>query len=173
MILPHDLLDNPKTKPIFASLPRTKTIIDVGCGIRPCPIFECEKYICIEPHYEYVDHLRQWERKPEILYEECEAVARFPRTDTTVLFLDVIEHMGKIRGEMMRDLLEEFEHAIIFTPLGWYEQGYEDPDCWGLHGGFWQKHRSSWFPEDFPNWRTVVWETFHTKVVCGAFMAIR
>lgn len=87
--------------------------------------------------------------------------------------MDVIEHMERDRGERIRDLAETFEHAVIFTPLGWYPQDEETPDCWGLNGGYWQKHRSAWQPEDFPNWKVHVWDHWHPKNGVGAILAIR
>ena len=175
MILPHDLLTNSRTVKIVESLPRTKRIVDVGCGIRPFPVFPCPEYVCIEPHAEYVEHLREWDRggPVEIIQAEAEAVSGQPRKDTTVLLIDVIEHMEKERGERIRDLLMEFEHAIIFTPLGWYPQDEETPDCWGLNGGYWQKHRSSWQPEDFKGWGVRTWKNWHSKHDVGAILAIR
>ncbi len=174
MILEHDLLTNHRTQQTFAGLPRTKRVVDVGCGIRPCPAFPCAEYICIEPHDEYVAHLRDWKRDGpiEIINGEAEALADQPRKDTTVFLLDVIEHMERDRGERIRDLLKEFEHAVIFTPLGWYEQDDTNPDGWGLNGGYWQKHRSAWEQADFPGWRTTVWPKWHRNGP-GAILAIR
>lgn len=176
MILEHDLLINHRTRELFAGLPRTKRIVDVGCGIRPCPAFQCDEHICIEPHSEYVAHLSEWkpaDRAVTIIEAEAEAVAALPRKDTTVFLLDVIEHMEKDRGERLRDLLKEFEHAVIFTPLGWYEQDDTNPDGWGLNGGYWQKHRSAWEAADFATgWDVKVWERWHPKGP-GAILAIR
>lgn len=177
MILPHDLITNGRTVEIFKRLPKTKRIVDVGCGIRPCPAFRCEEHICIEPHDEYVDHLREW--KPEgvdtvtIINGDADCLAGQPREDTTVMLLDVIEHMERADGERIRDLLEEFEHAVVFTPLGWCEQGGENPDAWGLNGGHWQMHRSAWMPEDFKAWRVHVWNPWHLNNGAGAILAIR
>lgn len=173
MILDHDLLTNARTVDIFRGLPRTGRIVDVGCGIRPCPIFSCSEYVAIEPHQEYVDHLAHWGRATRIVVGDAFRLADEQRADTTVLLLDVIEHMERADGEKIRNLLEEFEHAVIFTPLGWYEQGEESPDCWGLNGGYWQKHRSEWQPEDFKGWTVHSWKKWHQKNGVGAIMAIR
>ncbi len=176
MILSHDLLTNRRTAEAFAQLPRTERIVDVGCGIRPCPVFPCREHVCIEPHGEYVEHLRGWnpdDRRVVIVEGEAERLADQPRKGTTVLLLDVIEHMEMERGRAILRLLEEFEHAVIFTPLGWYDQTDENPDGWGLNGGFWQKHRSAWSPDDFPAWRVNVWNTWHPSNGVGAILAIR
>lgn len=176
MILKHDLPTNSKTERIFQRLPRTKRIVDVGCGIRPCPVFRCEEYICIEPHDEYVAVLREWcapASRCIVIQDTIDALAKQPRKDTTVLLLDVIEHMEKPHGEQMRDLMAEFEHAIIFTPLGWYPQGDENPDVWGYHGGYWQKHRSEWHVDDFRGWEVDSWPKWHRKHGVGAILARR
>lgn len=176
MILHHDLLINEKTFDIFFHLPRTSRIVDVGCGIRPFPVFPCKEHVCIEPHDEYLDHLRQWTREDRavtVIKGEAEALAEQPKDDTTVLLIDVIEHMEKERGLAIKTMMESFQHAVIFTPLGWYEQGDQNPDCWGFNGGFWQKHRSAWQPEDFQGWSVHTWSVWHPINGCGAILAIR
>jgi Mg/Co/Ni transporter MgtE len=176
MILSHDLLTNRKTRHTFENLPRTTHIIDVGCGIRPCPAFSAKDHICIEPHDEYVEVLKQWKpdhARPVVIQAKAQELATFPREDVTVFMLDVIEHMPREDGEAMIRLLEEFEHAVIFTPLGWYEQDGQNPDAWGYNGGYWQKHRSAWQPEDFSGWDVKVWTKWHPKNSVGAILAVR
>lgn len=175
MILEHDLLINDRIKGLLEALPHTKRIIDVGCGIRPCPIFAPEKYVCIEPHETYRTMLKEWKPgfRVRIVDGTATELAQQPREDSTVLLIDVIEHMLKPDGARIRDLMMEFDHAVIFTPLGWYPQGYEEPDCWGLDGGFWQTHRSAWQPEDFDGWKVTVWRHWHPKNGVGAILATR
>jgi hypothetical protein len=176
MIMAHDLLVNPKTVDIFAGLPRTARIVDVGCGIRPCPVFACREHVCIEPHGEYVEHLMAWHpagRRVIIVQGEADRLAEQPRKDATVLLLDVIEHLEKDKGREIVRLAEEFEHAVLFTPLGWCEQGEENPDNWDLNGGFWQKHRSAWQPDDFPEWRVRTWQCWDPAKDVGAILALR
>lgn len=177
-VLPHDLLTNAKTNRLFRLLPRTPRIVDVGCGIRPCPVFPCEEHVCIEPHGEYVEVLKEWrpiDRCTKVVQAEVEALAEQPRQGTTVLLLDVIEHLERERGLRVKRLLEEFEHAVVFTPLGWYEQGDENPDGWGMNGGRWQAHRSAWLPDDFEGWCTYSWERWYRfkEKDAGAIMAFR
>ena len=179
MILRHDLITNWRTAQIFAQLPRTRRIIDVGPGIRPCPAFPCDEHICVEPCEEYRSHLEEWrpiDRKVIIApYEACDIADIFERSDTTILALDVIEHMERDVGLRCLHIFEAFEHAVVFTPLGWYEQGGENPDAWGLSGGDWQKHRSAWYPDDFDEWKwtTHTWRWFHKKKRVGAILAVR
>lgn len=176
MILSHELPTHCRTEAYFSALKRTERIVDIGCGIRPCAAFQCDEYICIEPHDEYVDALRQWEapaRTKRIVVGKAECLDKEDRRGTTVFLLDVIEHMERDAGEQIRDLMTEFEQAVIFTPLGWFEQGDQNPDAWGLHGGFWQKHRSAWMPEDFVGWRVRTWQRWHRKQTAGAILALR
>lgn len=171
MILEHDLLTNTNTALIFGALKKTERIVDIGAGIRPCRAFKCD-HICIEPHGEYLDELRMC-RDVHALAGEAEMVHAFPRDGTTVFLLDVIEHMERERGEKIRDLMTEFEQAVIFTPLGFMEQGGQNPDAWGMNGGVWQEHRSAWQPEDFDGWQVRTWPVWHRKPNFGAILAIR
>lgn len=176
MILAHDLLTNKKSRKIFASLTPTRRIIDVGCGIRPCPAFPCEEYVCIEPHHEYADVLDQWSLPgavKRVVRGTAEELRSEKREGSTVFLLDVIEHMEREEGLRVLRLLEEFEHAVVFTPLGWYEQGDENPDAWGYNGGYWQAHRSAWHPEDFSDWSIKTWDVWHPANNVGAILAIR
>lgn len=176
-ILKHDLPADERTRPIFNALPRTPRIVDVGCGIRPCPAFPCEEHVCIEPHHEYVGVLRTWEptdRRVVIVQDQVEALAAQPRQGTTVLLLDVIEHLEKPRGLQIRDLLEEFDHAVVFTPFGWHPQSGDNPDAWGMNGGEWQRHRSGWRPGDFKRWHVRTWMQWNDSApFVGAMLAIR
>lgn len=172
MILRHSLLTDRRTRAVFASIPPTRRLVDVGPGIRPCPL-PCEEHVLIEPCEEYAAHLDRWrppDRRVVILRGTADLIEAQPRADTTLLMLDVIEHMDRAAGERARILAEEFDHAVIFTPLGWCEQGGENPDAWGLGGGEWQRHRSAWQPKDFDNWAVTVWPDWHAT---GAILAVR
>lgn len=175
MIRGHDLLVNPRTRDIFKALRPTKRILDVGACVRPCPVFECEEHICVEPHDEYCDVLRTWKpahaSKVRVVHATAEVIESVPRRDTTVLLLDVIEHMSKPDGAHIRDVIEEFDQAVIFTPLGFIPQ---NEDRLGYNGAYWQTHRSGWFPHDFANWRVMQFPVFFNKPMPhGAILAVR
>lgn len=176
MILRHSLLTDQRTASIFAKLPRTKRVIDVGPGIRPCPIFPDAEYVCIEPHYEYCDHLMEW-RPPSgrvrVIQQDASYLTYCDTSETTVLALDVVEHMEKDIGLTIVSLMEKFDHAVVFTPLGWYHQGGDNPDAWGLNGGYWQKHRSAWSTYDFKGWKVYFWRRWSFRKGSGAILAIR
>lgn len=177
-IIENDLLVNMRTKPHLATLKKTPRIIDIGSCVRPCPVFRCEEHICIEPHGEYCDVLRSdWKpngQKVTVVQAEAEEVANYPREGSTVLLIDVIEHMEKERGKKVRDLLQEFEQALIFTPLGFMPLDGGNPDSWGYNGGYWQQHRSGWLPQDFTGWQKTIWPEFHKWLTphFGAILAI-
>lgn len=155
-ILSHDLYVSDAASSILKTVPRTVTVIDVGCGIRPCPI-PCEVHICVEPHLEYLDILKdEWhpiDREVKYIQGTADKISDLPKDNTTLLLLDVIEHMDKDIGKDIVEMSKEFTHTVIFTPVGFMEQAYRNPDPWGLRGGYWQKHRSGWTPDEFNGWK--------------------
>ena len=149
------------------------SVLDIGAGIRPQELIKPLLHICIEPHREYVQKLRECVgNDPRYLLLNCtwDTVMKFlpDKSVDSVFAIDVIEHLEKDAGY---ELLRESERiarrqVVIFTPLGFYPQSYEGPgkaDRWGMDGGFWQTHRSGWHPEDFSgDWHLLCCESFHT-----------
>ena len=159
----HELLRDAVSSVVLKTLKPTPRILDVGCGIRPCPLFPCKTHICIEPHGEYIDWLKTWkpeDREVQIIQGTADVINDFDPADTTLLMLDVIEHMEKEKGLEILSMAEKFEQAAIFTPLGFKKQEHPNGiDNWGLHGGVWQTHRSGWEPKDFENWNVHIWRS--------------
>lgn len=148
-----------------------ETLLDVGCGIRPQALVPCKRHICLEPHGEYAQALR------EHGYEVIEDKAPNGLIDVdTIVALDVIEHMERADGEaFVKRALECAKQVVIFTPLGFMPQEELGvTDAWGLNGQEWQRHRSGWIPDDFPGWTTIVQQSFHNRhgTSYGAFFAI-
>lgn len=141
-----DLLVHSLKRTILKTIGFSDILVDVGAGVRPC-LLPCRKRILIEPHYEYVEVLKNHG------YEVWQGTAleRLPEAprEATVLCLDVIEHMTRLEGDALLKLLRGFKRAVIYTPDGFVEQ---ETDEWGYKGEFWQKHRSGWEREDFPDW---------------------
>jgi len=166
----HELLRNDVSSKILGKLKPTQRILDIGCGIRPCPVFPCETHICIDPHDEYIDWLKTWtpgDREVQIIQGTADLMAGVDPSGTTLLMLDVIEHMEKEKGFEILSMAEKFEQAAIFTPLGFMKQEHPNGiDNWGMHGGYWQTHRSGWEPKDFENWNVHIWQSI-------AILAIR
>lgn len=145
-ILPHGL-------PIPFVLPRVESLLDIGAGIRPQTMVSSPKHVCVEPHFEYVEALK--EAGYEVIPETWRALEAMPDgCFDAVLALDIIEHLPKDEGF---ELIAEAERVaskfvLFFTPLGFVSQHCEGTDSWGLHGCEWQEHRSGWMPEDFPGY---------------------
>jgi hypothetical protein len=131
-------------------------VLDIGAGIRPQTLIECDTHIVAEPHGEYVDWLH--ENRPDITVCQMtwqEAVDSFPEGSVDwVTLLDVIEHVEREEAERLlaKTLPIASKGVIVFTPYGFNEQEPGEVDAWGMHGGEWQRHRSGWIPDDFPGW---------------------
>ncbi|HEX9029119.1 MAG TPA: class I SAM-dependent methyltransferase [Anaerolineales bacterium] len=149
-------------------------VLDIGPGIRPQAFIFPRVHICVEPHLPYIEHMRAMPRirnDPRFVFLNTTweaAMAELPdRSVDTVFALDMIEHLEPEDG---RRLLQEAERVArrqiaIFTPLGFYPQGCQNPDGtdrWGMDGTSWQVHRSGWLPEDFgPGWEFVACKAYH------------
>jgi len=169
-----------------------ETVLDIGPGISPQSIFKPKVHICIEPFAPYLERLRkELASESGFVFLNTEwktGVELMPQKSVdTVFALDLIEHLSKSDG---LDLLRHAERlarqqVVIFTPLGFYAQDYDDPakpDRWGMQGGHWQTHRSGWAPEDFPApWQVFACKHYHSmdqheqplSEPHGAFWAIR
>lgn len=156
----------------IASLRPSAFVLDVGAGIRPQVLIKAEKHVCVEPHQEYADWLRS--NGYDVLQSTAiDALSKASDLDTVVM-LDVIEHMEKSEGlEVLRICREKAAQIVVFTPLGFCDQHYQDgdKDAWGMNGTYWQTHRSGWTPDDFKGWTIHEDANFHGERG-GAFFAI-
>jgi len=169
---------------------RTDVILDIGCGIKPQSFFKPIVHICCEPHDEYVQILKkQFSGSSFVILQDTalNVLTRLPdKSIDSIFMLDFIEHVEKEEGLKILSECERIARVqvILFTPLGFLQQDYEegDTDGWDLHGTEWQVHKSGWTPEDFDkNWNIFGAEIYHTvtgKGVVydpphGAFWAIK
>ena len=155
-----------------SSIQHSDFVLDVGAGIRPQQLINAVRHICVEPHKEYADYLRS-EGYDVFESTALDALSKIDELDTVVM-LDVIEHMVKQDGEEVIQLCQEkAKQIVIFTPLGFCKQEYQDgdKDAWGMNGTEWQTHRSGWMPKEFKGWTVHVDPTFHGERG-GAFFAI-
>jgi hypothetical protein len=162
--------------PLFVEAKRhiadVASVLDIGAGLRPQSLVNAAEVTCMEPHDEYADALEAAGFR--VIRAAAPAALNFSinRVDTVVM-LDVIEHMEKADGveALRRACLIARRQVIVFTPLGFLPQsGGEEADAWGLQGQQWQRHRSGWTPEDFPDWLHLVDE--HFAPAHPAFFAI-
>jgi hypothetical protein len=159
-----------------ASIRHSDFVLDVGAGIRPQTFIKAKKHVCVEPHGEYADWLR--DNGYCVLQSTAHSALSKVQEVDTVVMLDVIEHMTKAEGFTLLGLCKEKANQIvIFTPIGFCKQSYKEgeKDAWGMNGTYWQTHRSGWEPSEFraeDGWTVHVDPTFHEGRNCGAFFAI-
>jgi hypothetical protein len=167
-------------------------VLDIGPGIRPQTLVKPYVHICVDAHRPYLERLQQ-EAGDDPRYVLVNAVWDValgmlpPKSVDTVFAIDVIEHMEKEAGRKMLREAERVarQQVVIFTPLGFFPQSYDDPDepdRWGMDGAYWQTHRSGWELADFDDgWEIVCCKDFHLvdehdqplRVPMGAFWAVR
>lgn len=152
---------------------QTEIVLDVGPGIQPQAYFQPRIHICVEPYLPYIERLRQnTSDDSSYVFLNCTwdvAMTILPDKSVDSIFaLDVLEHLEKEEGRQFLERAEKIarRQIVIFTPLGFYPQAYDDPsekhDRWGMEGGYWQTHRSGWRPEDFgKGWEFVCCEAYH------------
>jgi SAM-dependent methyltransferase len=137
-------------------LGKPRSVLDVGCGIRPQQLVKAERYLGIDAHQPYIDALGD----PE--HFRCShwqpALAEFADQEfDLVTALDFIEHLERDEGlEFIAEAQRVGKLVVLFTPVGPFPQKFSDPDQWGMDGGFWQTHRSAWTPADFDGWEIYV-----------------
>lgn len=147
-------------------------VLDIGPGIRPQSFIKPYVHICVDAHRPYLKRVQEETRDDPsyVLINSVWDVAldMLPsKSVDTVFAIDVIEHMEKESGFKMLREAERVarQQVIIFTPLGFFPQSYEDPndpDRWGMDGAHWQTHRSGWELTDFDDsWEIVCCKDFH------------
>lgn len=147
--LPNGLVEHNLERPWC--LEEVDEIYDIGAGLRPQQWYQPERHLCVEPCRRYAEVLRK--AGFEVVQETAaDFLSHAERTDAIYL-LDVIEHMQK---EVALDVIQMArrkvkKQLVIFTPFGFMEQ---NDDGWGYGEDSWQKHRSGWLPEEFPDYRT-------------------
>lgn len=165
--------------PLYPELQRhlkyADVLLDIGAGVRPQRFVKCDRHVCLEPHAEYCDVLR--DNGFEVIQAEAPAGLAVLDPVDSVTCIDVIEHLSRDDGLLLIEEMKRLARGqvLVFTPLGFMPQeggGARDP--WGYQGQHWQEHRSGWTPQDFPGWRTFVDPHFHQRdrEYFGAFFAL-
>jgi hypothetical protein len=145
---------------------RTHSLLDVGCGI--CSMLgelKCKSIIALDTHRPYL--MNRVNRHPRIIPIHANALTMnqlfLPKSISSVLFNDSLEHFNKQEGLQLLSMAEEIaiNHVIVFTPRGFFPQkGF---DFYGLKGEAHQEHKSGWEPEEFVNrgYHVTVFRNFH------------
>jgi hypothetical protein len=137
-------------------------VLRVGYGKRTTAIDVCKPYVDI--HNARKDYCKCTEL--DILKANIT-----PKSFDAVIMCDVLEHLDRKDVERI-DLFGQIERCarkrvVLFTP-----NGYTDND--EVDGGKWQKHQSSWEPEDYTKrGYTVVGATGWRKIVGKAALPNR
>lgn len=149
-----------------------EVVLDVGAGIRPQSFYLPRIHICVDVHRPYLERLRE-EAHPDspLVFLNCTweiaLQAHLDKSVDSVFAIDFIEHLAKEEGVAFLQEAKRVarKQVVVFTPLGFYPQCYENPstpDRWGMDGGYWQTHRSGWRPEDFNNeWQLYCCRDYH------------
>lgn len=168
-----------------------EVVLDIGSGIHPQRFFQPHIHLCCEPYNEYIVTLQnRFANFPGLVILQNTAqqvLDQLPdKSIDSVFLLDVIEHIEKDEGKKLLTACERVirHQIIVFTPLGFMPQDYEEEeiDGWGLSGAVWQRHLSGWTPDDFDEtWNFVACKDFHLvngkgeplNPPFGAFWAIK
>ncbi|WP_438448225.1 hypothetical protein [Gorillibacterium sp. sgz5001074] len=131
---------------------RSASMLDVGAGV--CRIsgdFQVPLILALEAHRPYLEN--RTNRSPHIIPLHMDALKMekvlLPKTVSSVLIADVIEHVTKKEGlELLRQAeVIAVNRVVVFTPSGYFPQdGY---DYYNMNGEYYQTHRSGWTPEEF------------------------
>lgn len=171
---------------------KIEVVLDIGCGIMPQQLIRPLVHICCDPFSQYIEYLKnkvknEFDRQYVIINADWkEVVEKIPdKTIDSVFLIDVVEHLEKEEGLRLLNMTGRIarKQIVIFTPLGFLPQEHVDgKDAWGLDGGAWQEHKSSWLPEDFDeSWDIYASEDYHQydnmgklfEKPFGAFWAIK
>jgi len=155
-------MGNLTTPTSLAPLGPFRSVLDVGCGIRPQKVVATQRWVGVDAFQPYLDSLAG-----EVICSDWRPALRSfaPDSFDLVVALDFIEHLRRREGREFLTAAQRVGRAVcIFTPLGPFPQRYVDgeTDAWGMGGGYWQTHRSAWTPKDFEGWSIQVEAGFHT-----------
>jgi len=132
---------------------KPSSVIDLGCALAEYSFSTGATHVCgLDSFRPYIDWCKDMlaDTVSPFVEEarfECGDVLDyatiFDHPHDCALLIDVIEHMDKPKGvELLERLKETCRTVLVFTPLGWHEQGEVDENPA-------QKHVSAWFPAEF------------------------
>lgn len=143
-----------------------RSVVDVGTGLMgSLELVSCPVKIGVEVHRPYLEHRRVPDAVP-VNASAMELEKLFvPGAVDLVTLIDVLEHFAP---DEAREVLRQAEavarrRVVLFTPRGEFPQ--DGFDAFGLGGEQYQRHRSSWQPEDLValGYRVVVLPGLHNR----------
>lgn len=122
------------------------SVIDLGCGLAEYSFSTGAGHVCgLDSFQPYIDQCEATFAAEGARFECGDVLdydAIFDHPHECALLIDVIEHLEKPKGvELLEKLKKTCRVVLVFTPLGWYEQGDVDDNPA-------QKHVSAWLPSD-------------------------
>jgi hypothetical protein len=154
-------------RPLLRSLATgCDSVLDVGTGLMSSLELEpCRVKLGLDAHRPYLEQRRVPDAVP-VNASATELERLFvPGAVDLVTMIDVVEHFSP---DDARDVLRQAEsvaarRVVLFTPRGYFPQ--EGFDAFGLGGEEYQRHRSSWEPEDLAalGYRVYVLSGYHTS----------
>jgi hypothetical protein len=152
-------------RPLVRSLSRDcKSVLDIGTGLMSSlELVACPVRLGLDAHRPYLEQRRVRDAVP-INASALELERLFvPGAVDLVTLIDVVEHFTP---EDARAVLAQAEavaarRVLLFTPRGEFPQ--DGFDAFGLGGEEYQRHRSTWEPEDLAalGYRVVELAGFH------------
>jgi SAM-dependent methyltransferase len=128
-----------------------ESVLDIGCGhMHTLSQFDARVRVGVDAHRPYLEHRVRNSSLVPVHYDARRLSEIFlPQSFSLVTMIDVIEHFEKHEAYELLQLVERLakQRCVIFTPRGYFPQ--EDFDAYGLGGEEFQRHRSSWQPEEF------------------------
>lgn len=160
-------------------LHQSYSCFDIGPGLRPQRLLDCPLHILVEPYQPYIDKLVTSYPEKYVVGDNGLSFLQHAQDKSidTIFLLDVIEHLEKKDGlELLTEATRVARRQIvIFTPLGFMPQHYEESEKWpDVEHGDLQNHLSGWTPEDFSHATHIVCNDYHgrNKHTFGAFYSI-
>lgn len=145
-----------------------QTLLDVGAGIgQSVAAMAVPVKIGIDIHRPYLENWPQMNPAAIPLNLSANVLHKvfLPKTVDAVSFIDSLEHLTPVEARTALSDAERIARRVVlvFTPSGSFPQ--QDYDAWGLGGERFQRHHSTWQPEDFTalGYDVLVHVAFHNE----------
>lgn len=141
-----------------------KSVLDIGTGVmRSLQALPCSTKVGLEVHRPYLESREIGDAVP-VNASALEIERLFvPNAFDLVTLIDVLEHFAQAEAlEVLRQVeVVARRRTVLFTPRGAFPQ--EGHDSFGLGGEEFQRHRSTWEPDDLLRlgYRVAVLQGFH------------